>query len=316
MKKIYFIFSIAIIGVMFMSCASMRDYFIRNWREKDDKNHSRILSTRTFPENIAAVFDIPYINSGDRGHLLDVYYPNNMEGPFPVIINIHGGGFLFENKENNRLYCYHIAKNGFIVFNINYRLVSKEAKFPTQIEDVINALDWIGNNMELYPADTEKIYIVGHSAGGYLAAMASLISESQRLQNVFNVNKPNIKINAIAVNCGLLELERRGIQWWGMRRTIFERGYKKEEYYQNLFLKNLPEISLLPPAFLTSNTDDALDFMTNYFVNILEENKLDYNFYFIERGNRKLRHCFDLFSPDREESISLRNAMLKYLLQY
>ena len=316
MRKIYSIFLIIIMGATVMSCASMRDKFIKNWREKEDENHNRILSTRTFPENITAILDIPYINSGHRGHLLDIYYPDNIEGPFPVIINIHGGGFIYENKELNKLYCYYIARNGFIVFNINYRLVSEDTKFPGQIPDVISALDWVGNNMEQYPSNTEKIYIIGNSAGGYLAAIVSLVSESQRLQNVFNVKKPNIKINALAVNCGLLELERRGPKWWGMRSVIFERGYKKQKYYQDLILKKLPEIRLLPPVFVTSNSDDDLDFMSFYFINILKENKLDYDFYYIERGSRKLRHCFDIFNPEREESINLRNTMLEYLLQY
>ena len=301
---------------MFLSCASIRDKIIKNWREKEDENHTRIMAARPLPENIKAILDIPYNDSGHRGNLLDIYYPGNMEGPFPVIINIHGGGFISENKENLKLYCYHVAKNGFIVFNINYRLVPDDVKFPGQIPDVINALDWIGNNMKLYPSNPEKIYIIGHSAGGYLAAIAALVSKSQRLQNVFNVNKPNIKISALAINCGLMELERKGIKWQGMRSTIFEKGYKKQEYYQNFALGNLPEISLLPPVFVTSNSDDELNYMSYYFVNILKENKLDYNFYFIERGNRKLRHCFDIFNPDREESINLRNEMLEYLLRY
>jgi len=303
-------------GMILISCASVRDNVLRNLREKEDEQHHRILSTRPLPENISAILDIPYTDSGHRGHLLDVYYPSNIEGPFPVIINIHGGGFIYENKENNKLYCYNIAKDGFIVFNINYRLVTEGNKFPGQIPDVITALDWIGNNMNQYPANAEKVYVIGHSAGGYLAVITSLITESQRLQNVFNVSKPNIKINALALNCGFLQMERRGFKWWFMKWAIFDKGFKKKEYYPNLIFKDLPEINLLPPVFITSNSDDSVNVMTFYFVNVLKENNLEHYFYYIEREDRRLRHCFDVFNPAREESIKLRDEMLRYFLLF
>jgi len=248
--------------------------------------------------------------------LLDIYYPDNMTGPFPVVVNIHGGGFIYENKENVKQYCYNIAKNGFIVFNINYRLVTDGVKVPGQIPDVINALNWIANNMFRYPANKEKVYLIGHSAGGFLAAMASLVIESERLQEIFKTEKPNIKINALAVNCSFFEMARKSIKWWGMRWAIYEKGYKKQEYFKNLILKNLPEVTLFPPVFVISNADDNLNFMSFYLVDILKENNLEHQFFFLENEARKLRHCFDVFNPDREESKKIRDEMLRYFLKW
>ena len=301
---------------MFTSCATIRDNFLQNLREKEDERHHRILSARILPENITAVLDVSYTGSGHRGHLLDIYYPDNMPGPFPVIVNIHGGGFIYENKENIKQYCYNIAKNGFIVFNINYRLVTEGVKVPGQIPDVIDALDWIGNNMHKYPADNKRIYLIGHSAGGFLAAMASLTAQSERLQEIFNAKKPNIKINALAVNCSFFEMARKGIKWRGMRWAIYEKGYKKQEYFNSLILKNLPEVTSLPPVFVISNADDNLNFMSFYFVDILKENNLEHKFFFMENEARKLRHCFDVFNPDREESVRIRDEMLRYFLEW
>jgi hypothetical protein len=87
------------------------------------------------------------------------------------------------------------------LFNINYRLAFKDIKIPEQIQDTIEALNWIGNNFNKYPVNKEKIYMLGESAGGYLAVMAAVVSRSRRLQNIFNVNEPEIRINALAVNC-------------------------------------------------------------------------------------------------------------------
>jgi len=301
----------------FMSCASIRDHFVRNMLNDWEKRDNKILSERTLPENIIEILDIPYIEDGHRGHLLDIYYPDNMEGPFPAIIDLHGGGFFYTYKEFNKLYNFHLAKNGFIVFNVNYRLAFNDAKVPDQIQDVISALNWIDNNLDSYPVDKNRIYLIGESAGAYLATMAVLISENQRLQNIFNIGKSNLKINAMAIISGFMEWTRGELKYWGMRSMILEKGYKKQEYYQNLILSNIPEINSLPPLFVTTNGDDELEFMTLYFVNILERNNMEHKFYYLEKnGQRKLGHMFNLLHPEWEESIKLNNAMLEYLLNY
>jgi acetyl esterase/lipase len=147
MNNISKISLLIILGGIFISCASIRDHFVRNmlndWEERDNK----ILSEQILPENIIEILDIPYIADGHRGHLLDIYYPDNMEGPFPAIIDIHGGGFFYGYKEMNKLYDYHLAKNGFIVFNMNYRLAFNDTKVTGQIQDIISALYWIENNL-------------------------------------------------------------------------------------------------------------------------------------------------------------------------
>jgi acetyl esterase/lipase len=206
-----------ILGVTFISCTSIRDHFVRNmlndWEERDNK----ILSEQTLPENIIEILDIPYITDDHRGHLLDIYYPDNMEGPFPVIIDLHGGGFFYSYKEMNKLFDFYLAKNGFIVFNVNYRLAFDDAKVPDQIQDVISALDWIDNNSDSYPVDKNKIYLIGESAGAYLATMAVVISKNQRLQNIFNIGKSNLKINAMAIISGFMEWTRIELKYWDTR---------------------------------------------------------------------------------------------------
>jgi acetyl esterase/lipase len=286
---------------------------LNNWEERDNK----ILSKQTLPKNIIEIANIPYIADGHKGHLLDVYYPDNLEGPFPVIIDIHGGGFLYGYKEMNKLFDYHLAKKGFIIFNLNYRLAFNDIKITDQIQDIINALNWIGNNMHTWPINKNKIYLMGESAGAYLATMAVAVSKSERLQNILKTYNPNIHINALAIINGFMEWTRSEIKYWGMRSMILEKGYKKQEYYQNLILKNIPEIKSLPPVFVTTNGDDELEFMTFYFVKILEKNKLEHCFYYLEKNRRKkLGHMFNILYPNLEESIKLNDAMLEYLKQH
>jgi hypothetical protein len=307
---------IVLFAHIFLSCVAIRDRFVVSMLESGAERENTIFSEQKFPGNITEILDIPYISDGHKGHLLDVYYPNNLEGPFPVIINIHGGGFMSSYKELNRLFGHNIASNGFIIFNINYRHAYFDTDIPGQISDVIHALDWIGCSLQAYPANEEKIYVVGESAGAYLTAMATLISKSQRLQEVFNVKKPEINIKALSLNCGFFEIERKGVQWWGMRSMLFNKGYKKQEYYKNLIFNSLPDILILPPVFITSNEDDELKFMTEYFVEILVNNGLEHTYYYPQETERKLGHVFNILHLDWEESKNLNNAMLEYLIKY
>ena len=295
----------------------IRDKFFINMTNKWAEHDKKVLSSQTLPENIIEVSDIPYIEDGNNGHLLDVYYPADIHGPFPVIINIHGGGFIYGDKAINKLFCYHLAKKGNLIFNLNYQLAKNDAKLPDQIRDIICALDWIGNNIDSYPADKNKIYLIGESAGGYLAVMAALISKSQRLQNLFNITaKPNISINALAVSCGFMDWSRRGFLYSGLRSLILDKGYKKQPYYKNLIFKNIPEITALPPVFLSANGDDMLNDMTFKFIELLKKHNLEYHFVFLAKNKqRKLGHVFNIFYPDWEETRKLNDTMLDFLMQ-
>lgn len=280
-----------------------------SWEERDNK----ILAGQSLPNGIKQIIDVPYINDGHRGHLLDVYYPAGIKEKLPVIIDIHGGGFLYGNKNMNKLYGYHLAKRGFIIFNINYRLAFSDTKVPGQIQDVVEATNWISDNICSYPADKEKIFITGESAGGVLATMVALIAKSERIQKLFKTKKVNVDFKAMAINCGMMNIEEKKIGYWGLRSMCLERGYKKHEYYQNLIFDNIHEMKDLPPTFLTTSDEDELRHMTLNFQKTLEKYSVKHRMKYFEKGGaRKLGHMFSVLNPEYEESIELIDEMLDF----
>jgi hypothetical protein len=99
---------------------------------------------------------------------LDVYYPVN-EKSFATVIWFHGGGLLSGEK-----YIPENLKNRNIaVIPVNYRF-SPQVKCPAYIEDAAAAVAWVFNNIHKYNGDPDKIYVSGHSAGGYLTLMVGL----------------------------------------------------------------------------------------------------------------------------------------------
>jgi len=103
---------------------------------------------------------------------LDLHLPTQGTGPFPVIVQIHGGAFAGGDKADGQLTPVLAALGrGYAVVAINYRL-SGEARFPAQIQDVKAAIRWIRANAARLGLDPSRIAVWGNSAGGHLAALA------------------------------------------------------------------------------------------------------------------------------------------------
>lgn len=117
--------------------------------------------------------DIPYANESKR-QCFDLYLPEEGEGPFPLFIHIHGGGFAFGDKRDDHMDAYlEGIKRGFAVASIEYR-VSVEATFPAAVLDCREAVRFIKTHAEEYKIDAERIAVLGGSAGGNLAAMLAM----------------------------------------------------------------------------------------------------------------------------------------------
>lgn len=100
--------------------------------------------------------------------VLDLYYPAGKKG-FATIIWFHGGGLTAGQKEIPEA----LKQQGVAIIGVSYRLYPK-VKAPGYIEDAAAAVAWAFKNIESYGGDAGKIFISGHSAGGYLASMIGL----------------------------------------------------------------------------------------------------------------------------------------------
>ena len=100
--------------------------------------------------------------------VLDVYYPKDSAN-FATVVWFHGGGITGGNKEVPEA----LKDKGIAVIGVNYRL-SPKVSAPKYIEDAAASISWVFNNINSFGGDSTLIFISGHSAGGYLAAMVGL----------------------------------------------------------------------------------------------------------------------------------------------
>lgn len=100
----------------------------------------------------------------------DVVVPKGA-GPHPVLVYLHGGGWVCGSPKTHRKLAHRFAEAGYLVFNIDYRL-APEAPFPAPFDDCVHAVRWAAAEAERFGGDASRLAVGGDSAGGNLSAAA------------------------------------------------------------------------------------------------------------------------------------------------
>ncbi|MFN7996066.1 MAG: alpha/beta hydrolase [Bryobacteraceae bacterium] len=120
--------------------------------------------------------NIVYGEAGGEKLTMDYYAPSG-QGPHPIVIIIHGGGFVGgTSKNNSEAYCADfLAPAGYSVLSINYRLAPKYP-YPAMVDDVVESIRYARSHAHDFAGDPNRIALLGGSAGGYLSNMAGLLN--------------------------------------------------------------------------------------------------------------------------------------------
>ena len=132
-------------------------------------------------ENIDYIADAVY---NDNKDLLDIYMPEG-KNQAPVIVYFHGGALLTGNKSWGKDIGHKVAESGIGLVSVNYRL-SPEFQHPNHVHDAAAATAWVINNIAAYGGDPQKVYVAGHSAGAYLAALLAIDSTLLKIHEIEN----------------------------------------------------------------------------------------------------------------------------------
>ena len=135
-----------------------------------------IQSTVALFQNVRTVANVVYLRQNGWEGKLDVY-AQRLQSPSPVVVYIHGGGWVRGTKDGSVLSALPYLAMGYSVVNVEYRLADVSLA-PAAIEDCRCALRWVVGHAKDYNFDVGRIVIAGASAGGHLALTTGLIPAS------------------------------------------------------------------------------------------------------------------------------------------
>ena len=248
-----------------------------------------------------------------RWHLLDVYSPTplDVENPekLPVIVEIHGGGYLTNNKECNRPHGMYFASKGYKVVNINYTL-QPEAEFDQELREINAAFDWIGANADKYGFDLDNVFLTGDSSGGHLSLLYTAVQTRPDLQEYFKVTAPAVKIKGTALTCpvgSFLDPDIVSTAFRNLAGRLYDTKGKMNISYQGFADETYPEVCIV-----TTDTDVPIHTNSEAVHKWLDFKGVAHQYKSFEGKTHKLAHVFNVLHPDWEESIEANQFILDF----
>lgn len=287
--------------------------FWGNTKRQDDKR----IATLTMPDGVFESNDHRYVDDLNKYHKLDVYYPEGTQEKLPVIIDIHGGGWMYGDKELNKPYCLTLAKRGNVVFNMSYRLFPN-ATPDEQLRDISKALTWIYENLDNYPCDKSSICLTGDSAGGMLAFYTAMLSVSEELRRAYGIKDFKLRFNAVGLISPVPYMDNGSVIGVYTRHILGGKKYKKQKWAPYVNADKAIALGKMPPTFLVTSSGDTVAMaQTKQTAQLIEESGTPCEIMDWDKFDGKdLPHVFSIIYPDSEPSRQTIDAMLDFFKSY
>ncbi|MBQ8209686.1 MAG: alpha/beta hydrolase [Clostridia bacterium] len=260
-----------------------------------------------------------YINTCERKDVTDEKKP--------LLIYIHGGGWISGITEMRNTYLFEWAKKGFFVASVSYTYAPQKV-YPYQLKEVFSAIDFILDNAEIYNIDTENIVLAGESAGGYFVTYAASCATDNSVLDKLNIefrHRDSFKVNAIVSHCGCYSIDRLTdiskkqskfpdikmmvSTFMGMNIADVRKQIEADSY--NLISPVVTEY--FPPIFVTWGDKDLLRYEAFDFADELKKNNVPYVLYKSD-GVIGL-HAWSIVTLFKKSRICLDEAF-KFVSQY
>ena len=281
----------------------------RNTKKYDDLR----IAKQTPPAGVSVeVFD--YLPDGDPMHKLNVYRPEETSGVLPVIVNIHGGAWVYG-------------------MGMSYRLMTA-VTLKEQVQDVFASVCFLADNAERLGADAENVMLSGDSAGGHLASLAASIMASPELAAAYGVRVPALSVKCLVmshpvgeVHSVMLNKHLRPSLGGGAVQRIFDgilfgKKRKKHEVYGLSAFTEYSRGLTLPPTLLIGCERDVYVrhslLLSRLFEDMVKEGRCPrfvFDYVPAAEETRKLRHVYNIVHYEWRESMRVNDLSLEFFLE-
>lgn len=262
------------------------------------------------PKIAATKYDVEYGEAGGQKLLLDAHVPAG-EGKFPIVLIVHGGGWMAGDKATDIVPVFAPFATNFCWFSINYRLAPTN-RWPACYEDVQTAIRWVKAHAAEYKGDPNRIALLGYSAGGHLVTLAGARGSHKSFwQSLHLAKKSDERVQAVAAFAPPTDLvadnERRGGLSISMQNLFNCDSTNLTDSVRAVLKKNSPLTYVKPglPPFLLINgsADKTVPFgQTENFAKALQAAKVDCTLISIPEGQHRIND-WKKFTPDWQRQL-------------
>ncbi len=249
--------------------------------------------------NISSKKNITYCKIDQRNLLLDAFFPvTKATSSRTAIIIVHGGGWRSGSRSQHYPLAQSLANLGYVCFTPEYRL-STEALFPAGVYDVKAAIRWVKANAAAYAIDSNKVVIMGFSAGGELAAFMGTTGNMPLFEGSNCNTKQGSQVNAVIDIDGTLSFDhpegREGDDSKRISAATYWFGYPKKE--NPMLWKAASPLSYVsaktPPTLFLNSAVTWMHAGREDYIKVLNENNIYSEVHTFEGAP----HSFCLFDP-------------------
>ncbi len=197
----------------------------------------------------------------DDGHKLD---------KLPILVSVHGGAMLMGDRKMNLPFRIKIAQSGYLVYSLEYRLLN-ETDFFGVLSDVCRGLQFVKDSADSCNGNTDRIYVMGESAGALPALYAAAMTGSDKVRRQMGVYCPEIQIKGLILSSGMLYTT--GVNYIAAvyKNDLYGPRKKDKEFMKYMNPEKNEVLDSLPKVCLTTGRGDFLRSMSLHYAQALKK---------------------------------------------
>ncbi|WP_050008058.1 alpha/beta hydrolase [Butyrivibrio sp. WCE2006] len=288
-------------------------HLMKNARSHSSHVSNVIDENVNIPVDLEEVFDREYLGIDGNKLFADIYRPKGRYiSELPIVIFAHGGGLFIGNRKFNRLFCEILAKIGYLVFSIDYRLID-EADAIGEISDVCSAIKFVTDCAEEFGGDINNVFLIGESAGAFLSLYASVVANSDIFSGI--IYKPDrfCRVKGLICISGMLYTTLNDPIGMVYKDDLYGKRVKDKSFMKLMNPNNEEIMSALPPIFLITSSGDFLKRYSLKFAKKLKRENHMHELVYFKNANH-LKHAFISMLPLLPESAETLSKIKKWTL--
>lgn len=266
-------------------------------------------------KNVEVVKNLKY--SETKEGFLDIYYPKNKGEQMPVIVWIHGGGFIGGSKDSRQDYAMTLADAGYVVANINYAL-APEQRYPGPIFQANAAIEFLQTHAAQFGGDMERLFVGGDSAGAQIASQVAAVISNAELAAAMEIIPAARaeQLSGALLFCGLYDMATvRTTQFPNIENLLA--AYTGTEPFESF--ERIDELSTVnhitaayPPVFMSVGDADPFASQSAELKEQLLHQNIPVESLFFEGTAKQLKHEYQ-YALDTEDAQDTLKRTLNFL---